>query len=275
MNNPSDPSEALAITVGEEQFAQYLSAHTLTWKKDQPFGVKKPDYLISPVCGPVLCEVKDFGETDLDRAAIKAGLQTMRPFLTDGDEYTRKVDQKLESLSNIEARAGGAWDPVPRLQELIAEAGKQLRPAKGKLPCAVIVYNTGSIPNERDLILRIAIGKNRLFGPTFNTTISALCVLEEIYPKAEELQGALTAHADSVRSELASTDISSKRLMAEILVRGTTFEERLKVQRPDLYAAELRLRVYYNKYAALQLPRSAFTGAFDEHIEPDKLWDTE
>lgn len=137
------PERVEPATAGEAAFESYLSQQGKTWKKDEAFGRKKPDYLVTSRERDVLCEIKDLDESDMDKAAVKAGLQAMRPFLKDDDEYTRRVDEKLKSLQNIEACTGGAWDPFPRLQELLAEAGKQLRPAKGKLPCAVIIYNNG------------------------------------------------------------------------------------------------------------------------------------
>lgn len=127
-----------------------------------------------------------------------------------------------------------------------------------------------AIPNDRDLLLRIAVGKNRLFGSTFNTTISALIVLEEIFPKANELRALLVAHADSTKSSFVG---NQRNLLVEIYTQGLAYEDRLKIERPDLYQSKLRLRIYYNRYAAMRLPRDFFIGELDVHIEPDELWD--
>jgi len=178
---PEEISEAIALTEGEKIFEKYLQLHKITWKKDQLFGVKRPDYLVQTSNGEILCEVKDFAEGNLDKSVMKGVLSAMLPFLSAfTEDYAKRLKQELARLDNVEGSVAGAWNPFPRLQEMVAEAGKQLRPAKGKLPCIVVVYNPGYMPHDLDLILCHALEKNRLFTPKQNTTVSALAVLESM-----------------------------------------------------------------------------------------------
>ena len=259
------------ITAGEALFLSYLQLLEVQFKKDQPVGdpdkPKRPDYLVQFPQGGVLCEIKDIGEGKLEKASLKAGLLNMRPFFEDGDEYAEYIDQALEKLTNVQASAGGRWDPFPRLQEIIAEAGKQLRPQKGKLPCVVVLYNPGNMPHERDIFLEIGLAKNRFFTPKQNTTISALAVLSEVYPNKGLLLDALQSKTEEVRSRFPSRS-QGRAYAIELIGELRTLEETLISNSPEGFYDESvpSLRMYHNRYAALSLPSGYFKGKYDSEF---------
>lgn len=259
------------VTAGEALFLAYLESVEFKFKKDQPVGdinkPKRPDYLVQSPQGEALCEIKDIGEGKLEKASLKAGLLNMRRFLDDSDEYTEYVDKTLERLSNVKASPGGRWDPFPRLQGIISEAAKQLRPQKGKLPCVVVLFNPGNMPHERDIFLEIGLAKNRFFTPTQNTTISALAVLSEVFPNKHLLLDALQAKTEEVRGRFPYRS-QDRAYAIELIGELRTLEETLISKSPEgFYEKSVpSLRIYHNRYAALALPSGYFTGEFDSEF---------
>jgi hypothetical protein len=266
------PDKSKFVTDGETLFLNYLETLKLEWEKDQPVGdpnkPKRPDYLVKSPTGNVLCEVKDIGEGKLEKASLKAGLLNIRPLLEEGDEYTEYVDKTLERLTNVTANAGGRWDPFPRLQEIFAEAGKQLRPQKGKLPCVVVLYNPGNMPHERDLFMEIGLAKNRFFTPNQNTTISAIAVLSEVYPQQHLLAEALEFKTEEVRNRFFGKD-QGRAYAIELIGELRSLEDKLRSESPEGFYDESvpYLRIYHNKYAALALPAGFFSGKFDTEFQ--------
>lgn len=257
-------------TEGESNFEKFLRSQKHKWKREVLFGLKKPDYLVQTYAGDVLCEVKDFDEGNFDRVILKSGLETLKPFIGDDPE----VKRELQRLQGVEGKSAGAWDPFGRVQEKIATASKQLKPAKGKLPCMIVLFNRGFAPHERDLFMRLGIGKNRFFSAKHSTTVSALAVLDLEYPNKELLHEKLHEKSAEIRKKFPGADPTDRDMLIEVLETVGEYEEKLRSERPHGFfdKAVPKLRIYHNEYPVLPLPVQCFEGISVEHIFKSKLW---
>lgn len=169
------------VTEGERYSKRYFDENELLFEKGYPLGNKSIDFLVHTVNGDVLWENADFGESELDRGALKASIQTFLQFEGAFDPgYVKQLKDKLGTLDDVEACNAGSWNPIGRIQPILRDKSKQLREAKGKMPTIVVICNMGSAPADYDLILRQGLGGDRFFNKDRNTTISALAVLSQV-----------------------------------------------------------------------------------------------
>lgn len=167
---------------GETVSGKFFAQNSLAFEKGFAIGSKLIDFRIMTVNGDILWDNADLEETDLDKASLKAGIEGILQFEhLFQDAYVKKLKQKLESWSEVEASSGGAWNPHERIKKLVRDKSEQFKPAKGKFPCVLALYNNGSIPAESDLYMRQGLEGNRYFQPGRYTAISAVAVLEETY----------------------------------------------------------------------------------------------
>jgi len=240
----------MAETAGEKRFEAYLTARSLKWSYEKPAGGKQADYTVHFDDGDVVCEVKDFEQGDED-----------------------------ERIRNSGAAVG--VDPYPRIREKINASRVQLQPHKGKRPCVLVLYNSGALVSlgsdiiagamfgdlgfvlnvgETDSVRGEFIGRARAkMRARQNTTFSAVAVVELFLPHAklfEELLSERLLKADAFSD--AVTDMIQK-----------AFDE-IRAERDDIDFDETvaRVRVMHNPYASVVLPRTAFSGPYDEHWTP-------
>jgi hypothetical protein len=165
---------------GEELAARFFDQNKLTFEKGFSVDTKLIDFCIRTVNGDILWDNADLEECELDRAALKAGIQGILRFEhLFKRNYINQLKQKLHSLSGVAASAGGAWNPHARIAAIVRSKSKQFKPAKGKYPCVLALYNAGSIPADSDLFLRQGIEGDKYFRPDRYSAISAISVLEE------------------------------------------------------------------------------------------------
>jgi hypothetical protein len=169
------------MTEGERYSKRYFDENGLLFEKGYPLGNKSIDFLVHTKNGDVLWENADFGESELDRGAQKAAIQTFLQFehiFKPG--YVKQLKDKLGTLDDVEASNAGSWNPIGRVQPILRDKSKQLLEAKGKIPTIVVICNLGSAPADYDLLLRQGLEGDRFFNKDRNTTISALAVLSEV-----------------------------------------------------------------------------------------------
>lgn len=168
------------LKVGEEMSGRFFDQNNLTFEKGFALGNKLIDFRIRTVNGDILWDNADLEECELDRAALKSSIEIFLRFehiFKKG--YVNQLKQKLRSLSDVEASAGGAWNPHARIASIVRSKSKQFKPAKGTYPCVLALYNAGSIPAEYDLFLRQGVDGDQYFRSDRYTAISAIGVLAE------------------------------------------------------------------------------------------------
>jgi hypothetical protein len=165
---------------GEELAARFFEQNKLAFEKGFSIDAKLIDFRIRTANGDILWDNADLEECELDRAAIKSGIEVILRFEhLLKKSYINQLKQKLQSLSDVEASAGGAWSPHARIASIVRSKSKQFKPAKGTYPCVLALYNAGSIAAEFDLYLRQGIEGDKFFQVDRYTAISAIGVLEE------------------------------------------------------------------------------------------------
>ena len=169
----------------ETLFEQFCTQHGVLWEQiatDPAEGVKTPDYAIFPKETKVIAEVKEIQENAAER-------------------------QQREQLEKIGWSAFGSGKVGDRARDIIGTAAKQLkRMAKGKCPAIIVIYNPsfllrhhtephaikaamygfdtyvlGLAPiqmRQKPRLLDRKSGPGRKMGSQFNTTISAVSVLD-------------------------------------------------------------------------------------------------
>lgn len=264
------------LTLGEAFFESYLKQHGYSWTPEHPAGSKKPDYMVDTETGKVLCEVKDFGENDQDKAVLKAGLLSIREHATD-PKYLAELQVELDRLQAIKPASAGRFDPIPRLQDKARRANKQMRALKGQVPCVLIVFNPGPAPNDHDLFIRLSIGNKRIFNTGFNTTISAVAVLETFFPNQHILESARSRKIEELEKLDPGITTCDRASMTKTLEALDQFDNHFLSQFPDGYFEEShpRLRIYRNPHAVLALPYGTFATKNNLEFDSQELWSEE
>jgi hypothetical protein len=172
-------------TTSEIFFEQFCTQHGVRWEQiatKASDGVKTPDYAIFPKETKVIAEVKEVQENAAER-------------------------QQREKLEEVGWSTFGSGKVGDRARDMIGTAAKQLkRMAKGKCPAIIVVYNPsfllrhhtephaikaamygfdtvilGLAPihmREKPRLIDRKSGPGRKMGGQFNTTISAVAVLD-------------------------------------------------------------------------------------------------
>lgn len=229
----------MATTEGEETFERLLTGRGIDFDYEQASGSKKPDYLVHRDIDAI-CEVKDFGPGKLD---VKIATGRWR---------------------------GGAWDPIPALQTKVKRARGQLSHEKGVRPCVIVIYNPGYMPYDRDLFMRLAVGKDRLFTKTQNTRVSAVAVLDMTHPNRKLIDDAIGAKFQPIPKDAPDR----RDQLALALEESCKIEEELRQTHGDEFIDKelLQLRIYHNPHAAVALPPAFFGGPPDVYVTLDTLW---
>ena len=173
-------------TAGETFFEQFCTDHKVRWEPvptKASSGEKTPDYAIYPRGTKVIAEVKDIQESPTER-------------------------QQREQLDRVGWSTFGSGKVGDRARDIIGTAAKQLkRMAKGKCPAMIVIYNPsfllrhhtephaikaamygfdtfilGLAPiymREKPRLIDRKSGPGRKMGSQFNTTISAVAVLDD------------------------------------------------------------------------------------------------
>ncbi len=246
-------------TAGEILFESYLKQNEITWEKNPKLNGKRPDFLVNLSNG-IYCEVKDFGETEQYKQQYKAGLESLQN-KTGDSSFNEEIAREISRLSKTQSARAQRWGPIEAVQAKIKEAGKQLKPAKGKNPCLVVLYNSTFLPNDHDLVINIGIGSSRVFPKSQNTTISALAVIENYFPNKPILEEALNQECRNLRQGGNFGGVELEKL--------AIFENNFKAKfDPGFFETyEPRLRIYRNPNAAVPLMKDPFRGRFDEEFD--------
>lgn len=173
-------------TTSEIFFEQFCTQHGVRWEQiatNAANGLKTPDYAIFPKGTKVIAEVKEVQENAAER------------------QQREKLEEVGWSVS------GGSGKLGDRARDIIGTAAKQLkRMAKGKYPAMIVIYNSafllrhhtephtikaamygfdtyvlGLAPihmRKKPRLLDRKSGPGRKMGSQFNTTISAVSVLD-------------------------------------------------------------------------------------------------
>jgi hypothetical protein len=170
-------------TAGETFFETFCTDHKVRWEPIPPSSSEKtPDYAIYPNGTKVIAEVKDIQENPTER-------------------------QQREQLERLGWSTFGSGKVGDRARDIIGTAAKQLRRmAKGKCPAMIVIYNPsfllrhhtephaikaamygfdtvilGLAPiymREKPRLVDRKSGPGQKMGSQFNTTISAVAVLD-------------------------------------------------------------------------------------------------
>jgi hypothetical protein len=172
-------------TAGEIFFEQFCTDRKVRWEPvptEASSGEKTPDYAIYPKGTKVIAEVKDIQESPTER-------------------------QQREQLERVGWSTFGSGKVGDRARDIIGTAAKQLkRMAKGKCPAMIVIYNPsfllrhhtephavkaamygfdtlvlGLAPihmREKPRLIDRKSGPGKKMGSQFNTTISAVAVLD-------------------------------------------------------------------------------------------------
>jgi hypothetical protein len=172
-------------TTSEIFFEQFCTQHGIRWEQittGAAEGVKTPDYAIFPKEMKIIVEVKEVQENAAER-------------------------QQREKLEKVGWSTFGSGKVGDRARDIIGTAAKQLkRMAKGKCPAMIVIYNPsfllrhhtephaikaamygfdtyilGLAPiqmRQEPRLLDRKSGSDRKMGSQFNTTISAVSVLD-------------------------------------------------------------------------------------------------
>lgn len=252
-------NEDFIPTSGEILFENYLTHNKLTWMRNPNLDGKRPDFLVH-VSNGVYCEVKDFGETEQYKQQYKAGLEFLKN-KTGDSSFDYEVAREISRLTKTQSERAQRWSPTEAIQAKIKEAGKQLKPAKGKYHCLLVLHNPTFLPNEHDLVIRISIGSSKIFPKSQSTTISALAVIENYFPNRPVLAEALDQECRNLKREGNFGGAELERL--------ATFESEFKAKFDSGFFEihEPRLRIYKNPNAVVPIEKGLFCGKFDEEFD--------
>jgi hypothetical protein len=172
-------------TVSESFFEQFCAQHGVRWEQiatEPSEGVKTPDYAIFPKETKVITELKEVRENAAER-------------------------KQREEFEKVGWGTFGSGNVGDRARDIIGTAAKQLKSmAKGKCPAMIVIYNPsfllrhhtephaikaamygfdtyilGLAPiqmRQKPRLLDRKSGPGRKMGSQFNTTISAVSVLD-------------------------------------------------------------------------------------------------
>ncbi len=258
--SPKMTNSSAAKTPGERAFEHYLGENTLQFTyqpKDLGEG-KRPDYLVETLRGKVLCEITDLLPGKLDKPVAKQ-LEASRHEVEGGWFISSAVgcgDLKAMHL---------------RVRDKIEAELLQLTPFRGRFPCVVMLY--------KPVPAMVFLDESGILGALWgfltremNTALSALAVIDVTQPYEREYGRVVRGHRkDEGRHPIARG--GWQRPSRDDLLKGF-----------DLYQKENRdwggaiaeehpyLQLYYNPFAAVPLPASAFPGPYDIHkrLVPDK-----
>jgi hypothetical protein len=212
-----------------------------------------------------VCEVKEFGEGDIDRTVQRA--------------------------LHHQGSWAGAVDPYRRIRDRITSAERQLRGIKDK-PCLVILYNPGYFVHLEDFIVQGALfgdisfvvsvdpngkaspqGKGIRFKPSKaklrhhqNTTLSAVAILETFRPFKYIADRALEEGKKRHESTQPERGRELTHPSGEQIHETIEWSEELRRKHPEISRRVLRLRVFHNPFARVGLPIRALHGEYDVHF---------
>lgn len=236
-------------------FEDYLRSRGYSFEYEPRIGRKCPDYLVHST-PDILCEVKEMsvGEEDLPALAAAAS----------GESWF------------------GSVDTPRRIRERLNAGAKQLSEFKGRYPSVIVLRNTAAVMVELEtmLVQSAMYGNLQVIEPIDfddrpapsearavyerktakmtvgrNTTVSAVAVLEYVYPHKHLVD----AHLHSIKATMSP----GTNDFATLLRAYDAFVER----HAEVEDVALRIRVIHNRYALVPLPRSIFAGPYDEQID--------
>lgn len=189
-------------------------------------GKKCPDYYVETRYGNMICEVKEYGNSEAHKAFQKVKVMAFRPEII------------LNPIKNKIYRASTRLKPY----------------AKNKIPMIVILSN----PNN--YFADVTNEEISSFLPNRKKHISAVCVLEYLTIIPNKISEIKKEIEEKYKDEKKNFDIVKK--MAKEL-RGEV--ESLKKKGPIRKRRALRLRVFHNIRANIKLPTQIFNSEYDEH----------
>jgi len=242
--------------VSEIKFEEYLSSQSLTdwdYEPEIPGKTRRPDYRLRYSARELYFEVK---------------------------EFRQDPKQPLPS--------GGAYDPYTAIREKIDAAREKFKNFKEHC-CSVVLFNVDALLVHLDdswIMIASMLGDFGMSFPVDQKTGTAVREPEWTFLK----RGKMIDHKHqrpqntTISALIALTQFPVGRRHFEIelyrkeqrLGRELSLEEFVQfaesVTEEGLDSTEMALRVvvYENPYARIQLPRDIFLGPYDERFGPDK-----
>jgi hypothetical protein len=239
----------MSTTFSEKLFEEYLSYKGLIRDKDFFYEPnlgkpRKPDYLIKDGVD-TLFEVKEFSRES-------------------------KSDTKLRASAN--SRMAVRLDPYARTRKKIDYARQKFKDYKNEYPCVLILHQGDSFTADMDIKMVAAsaygdlairwlpheetsswfFDKNGALSPLKNTTLSAIAVIEEIFPERA----------------MAEKEFWKKHSMPRKM--GSDFLKKYKVwcksKSYDLQKRYIRLRTIINPFASKPVSINFFTQKYPTYV---------
>lgn len=273
MNNSK---QAFVESEGDLVFERLLRDYGFRFRRHLAVGSKHPDFLVKSKTGLVLCEVRDLIESDFDKAILKDKVDLFQQYSLEGSsEFKIRLKRESQRLQNIKGNSVGNVNPFRRIKRIIDKKRDQMAGLKGRVPCVLVLNNLGSFPHDCDLIMRHALESHKYFGPTFNTTISAIAIIDILYPNRTEIEQKIHLRHEELAGDRPYGGVKDKEFMIELLPKLRKYEEELLTKLPAGYLATelVRLRIYHNKDAAMLLPPNTFPGEHNLEIHLDTIID--
>ncbi|MGD0328721.1 MAG: hypothetical protein ABSB00_03385 [Minisyncoccia bacterium] len=237
----------MTVTSSEKLFEEYLSKKGLVADKDFFYEPdlgkpKRPDYLVR-INADTLFEIKEFSRES-------------------------KADRYMRTPENFSVAI--RLDPYSQTREKIGQARKKFKDYKNDYPCVLILHKGDSFTAGLDtqLIAGSAYGdislrmspdgsnsqwifdKNGELSPKKNTTLSAIAVIEEIYPE----------------KAVAGKEFWKEHEMPEMLGNDLlqVYEAWCKSKGYNIRKRYVRLRTIINPFAKKPISQDFFDQKYDE-----------
>ena len=222
----------MSKTKSELLFEELLEERGFEFKRGEEYfekgrGKTCPDYYVETKYGNIICEVKEYDESE-----------------------AHKIFQKVKLMAFLPERI---LNPI---KNKIYSASQQLKPyARNKFPMIVILAN----PNN--YFADLSNEEISSFLPNRKKHISAVCVLEYstiISKKIAEIEKEIEEKYKDEKKTFDVVDKMAKELYGEV--------ESLKKRELLIEARKaLRLKVFHNTKANIKLPKETFNSKYDEH----------
>ena len=221
----------MSKTKSELLFEELLKEKGFEFKKGEEYfekgrGKTCPDYYVETKYGNIICEVKEYGNSE-----------------------AHKMFQKVKVIAFLAERI---LNPI---KNKIYRASTRLKPhAKKKIPMIVILAN----PNN--YFADLSNEEISSFLPNRKKHISAVCVLEYstiISKKIAEIKKEIEEKYKDEKKTFDVIDKMAKELYGE--VESLNKKELIKARKA------LKLKVFHNTKANIKLPKEIFNSEYDEH----------
>ncbi len=218
-------------TKSELLFEELLEERGFEFKKGEDYfkrGRRKkcPDYYVKTKYGDIICEIKEYGKSEAHKMFQKAKVMALLP------------ERILNPIKNKIYRASTRLKPY----------------AKNKIPMIVV------LSNPYDYFADVSNEEISSFLPLKKKHISAVCVLEysaiiskNIYEIKKEIE-------EKYKDEKKNFDITNK-MAKELLGEVESLKKKGLIRERET----LRLRVFRNVRANIELPTEIFNSEYDEN----------